>query len=268
MSLIEQTKQAEPLDIEATIADLRDRTTKELADKYNSFNMILLGPLGVGKTSILETARRPVIVHSFDPGGCNLRNFMPLIESGDIIADVAYETEDNKNPSAYMKWEMEFERLKNAGVFNNIGTFCIDSFTTFITAMKNEICKRKGRPNSIPQIQDYMEMGINIVNIIKLCTALPCDFILTGHLTLEKDEVSGRFLARFKSFPSLQIDVPLLFDEIYVMQAEETREGVERRLITQSTGKYEARTRIGARLFDVYEQADIQYLLKKAGRIQ
>ena len=260
--------QTKPLDIADELKKLRERTTTELSMQYNTFNALILGESGVGKTSLLETARKPVLIHSFDPGGSKLRNFLPLIKDGSVIVDSQFEVEDMKKPSAYMAWENEFEKLKRDNIFSGVGTYVIDSFTTWISSLKNEIAKRKGRSESILQIQDWQVIGNIVVDTMKLCTALPCDFILNGHLTLEKDEVSGRHIARFKTIPSLRIDIPLLFDEIYVMLAEGTRDGVERRLLTQPDGKYLARTRIGARLFDVYEEADISLLLKKAGMVE
>ncbi len=72
-------------------------------------------------------------------------------------------------------------------------------------------------------------------------------------------------IARFQSIPSLKINVPLLFDEIYVAQSRDTSKGAEYKLLTQSTGRHEARTRIGGGVFDKEEPQDIKALMKKAG---
>lgn len=251
------------LDVKVELDKLRAMYTKDIAG--GTTNICLLGDLGVGKTSILSTARMPVLVHSFDPGGCKLHHLQPLIKEGKIIVDSRFEKEDGKKPTAYKEWESEFERLRMGNVFSGLGTYVIDSFTTWLAALKNEIVKRKGRSEGVLQLQDWQVIMNVVIDMTKLCTALPCDFILTGHLSLEKDEVSGRMLARFKSIPSLQIDVPLLFDEIWVMLSEEVKNGTERRILTQSTGKYTARTRIGSQVFEMYEEADIKKMLKKAG---
>ena len=47
----------------------------ELAEKYKndrkqrSFNLLLLGEMGSGKTFLIRTARKPVHIDSFDPVG-------------------------------------------------------------------------------------------------------------------------------------------------------------------------------------------------------
>ena len=58
--------------------------------------------------------------------------------------------------------------------------------------MMNEILKKGGRQGTIPQIQDYLVQQNTIRDTIKAFTNLPCDCILTGHISLDKDEVSGR----------------------------------------------------------------------------
>lgn len=262
---------AEPLNIDLDkikeeLKRLRELPTEDIAG--DTFNMILLGELGVGKTSLFDTLRKPVLVHSFDPGGCKLHHLKPLIESGDLIYDPRYEKEQAERPTAYMAWEREFMRLRQLNVFHEVGTYCLDSFTTWLRALVNETAKRNKRPHQVLQIQDWQVVGNCIIDNVKLATALPCDFVMTGHLMLEKDEVSGRMITRFKSIPSLKVDVPLLFDEIYVLEAQGAREGVKRHLITQSTGQYIARTRIGSGVFDVHEEPNILDLLVKAGMVK
>jgi GTPase SAR1 family protein len=272
-------QQQAPVDLKAELDKLREQTTQEIADRYNTFNMILLGDSGVGKTSILNTARMPVLIHSFDPGGAKLAHLRPLINSGEIIYDGRFEHDSVDNPTAYMAWEAEFIRLKSMGIFSQIGTYVVDSYTTFMASAKNELIKRrmggnvrdlkpkKGSWEGILEKQDWQILGQITIDMVKLATALPCDFILTGHTTLVPDETTGRQLVRFNSIPSLRVDVPLLFDEIYVMQAEDSPQGMSRRFITNTTGRYIARTRIGSGIFDTYEPADIGKLLKKAGMI-
>ena len=67
---------------------------KQVKDYYNGdplqkrFSALVTGETNAGKTFLLRTARKPVHIDSFDPGGTKcLRD---LIKSGDIIADTQW----------------------------------------------------------------------------------------------------------------------------------------------------------------------------------
>lgn len=231
----------------------------------DTFNAIILGNLGSGKTSILKTCPKPVLIHSFDPGGTKLRDMKPLIDSGEIIVDNSFEIDSMNRPTAYDSWEREWERLRSADVFANIGTYCIDSFTTWIQSLVYAVAKKSGKGFGCLSQPDWQRIKNVVIDIVRLNTALPCNFIMTGHLQLVLDKVEGKSIVRFNSIPSLKINVPVLFDEIYVLDTENSPNGLSRTLITSNTGRFEARTRIGAGVFEVREKPDIKYLLEKAG---
>jgi len=228
-----------------------------------TFNAIIAGDMGTGKTSLLSTARKPVLVHSFDPGGTKV--LRGEIEKGTVIADTRFEDEDPKKPTAFRLWEREFEDLRKNDVFSQVGTFAIDSITTFADACMNEILKSSGRAGAVPYQQDYLRQ-INVLrDYMKIFTTLPCDVIVTAHLEAEKDELIGKVKMNMIITGKLKVKIPLLFDEIYVTITKQTSKGVEYYLLTRNDGYYTARTRIGKGVFEMLEKPDIKYLLEKAG---
>ena len=58
------------------------------------FSALVTGETNAGKTFLLRTARRPVHIDSFDPGGT--KGLRDLIASGDVVADTRYEDDDNE----------------------------------------------------------------------------------------------------------------------------------------------------------------------------
>ena len=188
-------------------------------------------------------------------------------KDGRIIADSRFEDDDIANPTAFNLWERDFLALRKTTIFNEIGTFFLDSFTTWIRALGWNIAKANGKKDGLLSQPDWQIVKNNAINYISLCLSLPCDFIMTGHTHLIHDQVEGKTLVRFNSIPSLQLNLPVLFDEIYVMENKEGAKGTERFLVTQNTGRYEARTRMGAGVFELREKPDITALLRKAGKI-
>jgi len=250
------------LDIKIEAAAIRKMYSESVSK--DTFNAIIYGGMGSGKTNLLRTARMPVLVHSFDPGGT--KTIRDEIEKGKILVDNRYETEDPMFPSAFAAWDAEYHRLKRGEVFKQIGTYAIDSATTWAAAAMNAVLKKAGRCGSQPFQQDYLPAMTMIENAIRDMTTLPCDCILICHEDTDKDEASGRMFVGPLFVGKLKYRVPILFDEVYYATTKETSNGVQYSLLTRSTGLYKARTRLGrGGLFETYEVQDIKALLKKAG---
>lgn len=224
-----------------------------------SYNVLVYGDTGTGKTTLISTCRKPILLHSFDPGGT--LSIRKHIESGDIIADTRWESRD----ASWDTWEKEFFRLKKEGMFDIVATYAIDSLTTLGQLAMAKVLKVAGRSNGVPFQQDYLPQMTMLENVIREILSLPCDVIVTAHPDSEKDEVTGRLFLGPMVTGKLKVRLPLLFTEIYVTQSKQVPNGTEYSLLTRATSLHKARTRVGAGVFDMNEKPDIKYLLKKAG---
>lgn len=236
------------------------------ADPRNeSFNLLLLGEMGSGKTFLVRTARRPIHIDSFDPGGT--KGLRDEIAKGYIIADTRWEAEDPENPKMFETWRREFQSRVREDYFNYIGTYLLDSSTFWAEAIMNHILKAAGIAGSPPRwSHDYVPQKTEIRNWTRKCLALPCDFIMTGHLESAKDEVSGQIMYRYMTTGKAQVIIPSLFDEVWVMDPKKTADGVDYRILTRATGRHLARSRLAKEgLLSTYEKPDLREILKKAG---
>jgi len=238
------------------------------------FSALITGETNAGKTYLLRTCRKPIHIDSFDPGGTKcLRD---LINSGDVIADTRFEDDDPYNPKAFAEWMKAVDLRFHIKYFEQFGTYCLDSATTFGEAVMNYGLGDKNRAGETPQMRhDYMPQKTFMTNYIRKLMTLPCDFILTGHLrelrkVLSVDTKSGvvreEVKYRFYTTGQAVVTIPLLFDEIYVITGEEGREGPKRKMLIDSMGTYVARSRLKSKgLLNSIEEPDIKALLKKAG---
>lgn len=254
-----------PLDIRKTMDEMQKMYAA--SPGANKTNFLLYGDMGTGKTTMAaETCRKPCLIHSFDPGGADSVD-PALIASGLVLVDNRFESDEPKNPKAFELWDKEFERLLNGGFFANIGTFILDSSTTWSSAAMYAVLKRAGRTAGVPQQNDYLPQMTMLENAVKVICALPCDVILTAHQKADKDEITGKISATPLLTGKLTQRIPLLFNEIYHMVAKETSKGTEYSVQTQACSTYMARTRMGRKgKFDKFEKPDIKYLLQKGGK--
>jgi len=238
------------------------------------FSALVTGETNAGKTFLLRTARRPIHIDSFDPGGTKCLS--DLIKSGDVIADTTFEDEDPFEPKAFAAWKKAIDLRFQIGYFEQFGTYAVDSATMLGIAIMNDQLKSRSCAGEAPQRnRDYMPQKIALTNYIRKLMRLPCDFILTGHLKeikkvlsvdtktgIMRDEIKYRFYVTGDAV----VTIPLLFDEIYVIVGEEGRGGPKREMLTDSLGTYIARSRLKQDGFlNAIEPPDIKAILKKAG---
>ena len=236
------------------------------------FSAIVTGETNSGKTYLLRTARKPVHIDSFDPGGTKCLD--EYIKRGDIVVDSSYETEDPFNPTAYAKWKKDTEMRFQIGYYNHFATYCLDSLSTFSDAVMNDVMNAHSRAGETPQHRkDYNPQKTAVVNYVRKLMNLPCDFILTGHLReirklIHLDTKTGvareEVKYRLKMTGQAVVTIPLLFDELYILLGKGMPP--KRELITDSLGEYIARSRLKKdKKLDTKEEPDIKALLKKAG---
>lgn len=198
------------------------------------------------------------------------------IALGRVAVDQRFESEPKAvSPRAWSLWESEYERLKRLRIFDQLGTFCIDSLTTMSEAMMNAIMSKGVKVETVagqrvPSMQCYMALGLMLRDVFKDLSELPCDVIVTAHMEAEKDELSGAVMSSIMVTGKMKVKIPMLFDEVYVaLTTPGTSDGKvapQFFLQTQNNGIYKARTRLGGNgVFAEREPANIKALLKKAG---
>jgi len=256
-----------PLDIRKEAEELRSMYHDSRSSKY--FRALIFGDVGTGKTKLLTTCPRPIHVDSFDPGGTT--TIRRQIEEGWIFADVRFEDEDPKLPKALELYDQVLDRRIREGYFEYMGTYALDSLTTFGDAGLNYILKKAGRPGDMPLAgkgsdNDYVKQQVTIEPILRKLLNLPCHVIFLAHPDMRESETTHIKSIGPKVYGQLATKLPLLFSEIYCAQAKEVREGLEYSLLTRQNGYWRCRSRLASEgKIDMYEKQDIKGLLAKAG---
>ncbi len=213
---------------------------------------------------MVTTARRPIMIDFFDPKGWAIPSIKKGIDEGWILPS-DWSGDRLKYPTKYREWEARFQQWCRDKTFDSIGTYVIDSVTTWSRAMMNAITSARGRVDGVPAIQDYMVQMNTMIDLIHAIGDQSCDFILTGHMEVEKDDVTGAFVSNLAVTKGLKKDLPILFTEKWLLQTNKVGSEIKYQVLTQNDGMYKAATRIGGGIFKQLEEPDIKKLLVKAG---
>jgi hypothetical protein len=257
-----------PLDIMAEVAKINAfYKEKRGAERYRA---LTYGDKGSGKTTLFATARFPVHIDCFDPGGSQV--LAEEIEAGYVVADTRWEYDDITNPTVFAKWDQEFHRRKKEGYFAQFATYGLDSLTTLSQVIMSHTLKKAGRAGGIPQTgagaeNDYVHQMLYLENSLIGIFSLPCDIIVTAHPESEKDDASGKMFVSPMITGKAKIRIPLLFDEMYYLRVEDKADGSTKWILqTRPSAIYKASSRLARRgKFDKFEEPNIKALLKKAG---
>lgn len=253
-----------PLDIVNEVEKLNQMYKEDPHKKY--IRALVTGESGSGKTFLMRSAPLPLHVDSFDPGGGSI--FEDMIDKGQAVVDSRYESEDRTKPEMYSLWKTEFDYRFSRGYFDYFSTYVLDSSTTWAEAIMNWRLKAQGIAGEAPRFtKDYTPQKIEIRNYIRKIMNLPCNVFLTGHLkAFEIKEGDYSYIEyRYLTTGDGTTLIPLLFDELWVMEPKQVSSGVQYRILTTSTGKFLARSRLAKDgLLSQYEEPNIKKLLAKA----
>ena len=228
------------MDIQKTFPEIRAAFEKTRPAKLNA---MILGRYGTGKTNLALSGVRPIALDLFDPGGLELRTARAAIKEGWLLpTDFS-----GKSPQEFGNWHKSLERRANEGFFDHIGTYIIDSGTLWV---RSHLVSLMGSAEK-PSLQHYQVAGFNLAYYLKSIMEFPCDFIMTGHIVITKDEASGSMETAFDVFESQKEGIPRLFGEVWATRIVKTSKGPQYELLVSGDGKYAAETKIGGfGLFD------------------
>jgi hypothetical protein len=211
------------------------------------FKAIAYGPPGEGKTPLIKTAPRPVMLIC-EPGMLSMR------DAHNIPAWEGYTPE---------KCKEFFDWLKGSNEAKNFDTVCVDSFSQYA-----EILLKKALATNSHGLKAYGEMATNVMNTAELLFFMPQKHVYLIAKQAVVDE--GGVQRRRPYFPGqeLNVRVPHLFDAIlHVAKAIVPGAGHEPRLAIRTRGTIDVTARIRTHrqdVFNEFEPPNLAALIAKA----
>lgn len=205
----------------------------------DGFRIMALGGAGAGKTTAFSTLIGRKFIYVFDP------NAIPSLAGSDIdfelfqpdIGSFALSslkasgrsdkpTRKDQGSEAFLGFERHFEASIESGSLLQYDWVGLDSISTLADMIMDRVLTLNGRSGQHPQQDDYAPAMVSLRNIIRMFSSLQrpdgsfVNIYVTGHLELNKDELSGRVFTSPMLMGKLRQKLPILFTDLLIMEAD------------------------------------------------
>lgn len=206
--------------------------------------VLAFGDSGTGKTVFACSFPTPIKVFDFDRKISSAASYYKTDPERLSQIDVT-QIDPKSFPTFYTKL---IELQKDCPY----KTVIIDSVTTFAACLMNEVMKQnpgsgrsKVHKTTVPNLKDYQIAISHTKDMILQVLSLPCNIVLTAHISRDKDESTGRILNQpliwGKELPTW---LPMVFEEVYRTYVDRKDGKVRYLAQTQASSQFVARTQI------------------------
>lgn len=186
--------------------------------------ILIQGDSGSGKTVFAAGFPTPLYVADFDGKISSAAAF--YANQPERLAKIDYDSFPNATREArpfasfYTRLQ-QHRQLVGSGTFP-YKTYVIDSLTTLVDSLMQEIMtsmpsnKRMSAGTvQVPMLSDYNVLSGYFKQTLNQILSLPCNVIVTAHVQLNKDEMTGEIFREPLLPGKLAKFLPVVFEEVY-----------------------------------------------------
>lgn len=213
-----------------------------LAKQLTTLNFLVFGQAGAGKTSLIKTLPKPVIL-SAESG---------LISLSDV--DIPYITIKSM---ADLKQAYQYVAQSD---FQSIAIDSISEVAEVVLESEKNQTGKDGKPKNL--MQAYGSMADQMVAIIRAFRDLPKHCYMSAKVEKDQDEMGKMLYSPSMPGKKTSQNIPYLFDEVLALRVEKDQNGQTfRALQCQPDGLWLAKDRSGK--LDAWEAPDLGAIIDK-----
>jgi len=209
---------------------------------------LVYGEAGTGKTCFGCSFPTPIFVADFD----GKINSSARFHSHERVSQIDFEDfrlgrKDDRPFDRFEKSLVELETASKAGKLP-FQTVVVDSLTQYADAMLKELMHRNPTnrfKQNLPSQQDYHIFSIEFKNFLMRILALECNVVVTAHIQIIKDDLTGEIL-RMPQLPGSKLPkwLPVAFEEVYRTFTKMSQSKIGYFAQTQADNMYACRSQI------------------------
>lgn len=204
----------------------------EIAQSTN-LKLLLLGDSGAGKTTFAASGPGRVQIADFDGKVSSAAQYLRENNPSQLdqvnYTDYASIGKFGDKELAAHKFNQDMGQL--AKDLGEVRTFVLDSLTTFSDASMEYLLKSNPgvkrfvtQGAQIPVLQDYQMARIWFKQMLTALLSLKCHVIVTAHIQVDKDELTGQIIRSPMMAGKLSRELPIYFEEVWRAYRDERGE--------------------------------------------
>lgn len=206
-------------------------------DRHMTFNMLIYGDAGVGKTHLAGSAddvpaMRKVLHLDCESGANTLRSAWPNVE----VLQINNWAELTQVYHAIFAGGHDYNTVI-VDSLTELNDYCIDSVAAEARERKPESF------DDVLEIRDWNKVATRMIRMIRMFRDLPLNTIFVAHMTEEQDKRSGRLLKQPLLSGQLKKKLPAIPDLVLYQYVAEVEGEQKRLLLTQKTETCVAKAR-------------------------